>query len=79
MGMTQTPAAERRERILTALRDCKEPLSGSALARELGVTRQVIVQDVALLRRPGRDISTRKATCCPGRRWRAVRVISPAS
>ena len=41
---------ERRTRILELLRDTKEPLSGSALAKELGVSRQIIVQDMALLR-----------------------------
>ena len=41
---------ERRNRILELLREAKTPLSGSALAKELGVSRQVIVQDMALLR-----------------------------
>lgn len=41
---------ERRERILSLLRSAKAPRSGSDLARELGVSRQVIVQDMALLR-----------------------------
>ena len=42
--------AERRERILDLLRQADAPLSGSALAKELGVSRQIIVQDMALLR-----------------------------
>ena len=41
---------ERRNKILELLREAKSPLSGSALAKELGVSRQVIVQDMALLR-----------------------------
>ena len=41
---------ERRQRILELLREAEGPLSGSALARELGVSRQIIVQDIALLR-----------------------------
>ena len=41
---------ERRERILSLLRSANAPRSGSDLARELGVSRQVIVQDMALLR-----------------------------
>lgn len=41
---------ERRERILELLFTAKGPLSGSALAKELGVSRQVVVQDMALLR-----------------------------
>ena len=41
---------ERRTQILELLRETKEPLSGSALAKQLGVSRQIIVQDMALLR-----------------------------
>lgn len=41
---------ERRERILDLLRQTDAPLSGTALAKELGVSRQIIVQDMALLR-----------------------------
>jgi len=41
---------ERRTKIIEILRDSKAPLSGTALAKQLGVSRQVIVQDMALLR-----------------------------
>lgn len=41
---------ERRTKIIEILKNSKAPLSGTALARELGVSRQVIVQDMALLR-----------------------------
>lgn len=41
---------ERRAQILQRLMAAKKPLSGSALAKELGVSRQIIVQDMALLR-----------------------------
>lgn len=41
---------QRRERILELLLAAQRPLSGSTLAKELGVSRQVIVQDMALLR-----------------------------
>ena len=41
---------ERRTQILELLRISKEPLSGTALAKQLGVSRQIIVQDMALLR-----------------------------
>ena len=47
---------QRREALLQMLGDAREPLSGSALARRLGVSRQVIVQDIALLRATNRDI-----------------------
>ncbi len=51
----------RREGILEALRAASEPLSGSALAERCGVSRQVVVQDVALLRERGeRIVSTNR-------------------
>ena len=51
----------RRARILQLLKDCGAPLSGAALAREMGVSRQVIVQDIALIRAEShRILSTNK-------------------
>ena len=41
---------ERREKILQILKESTLPVSGSKLASLLGVSRQVIVQDIALLR-----------------------------
>ena len=46
----------RREQLLKMLRDSTAPISGSALARSLGVSRQVIVQDFALLRAVNKEI-----------------------
>ena len=46
----------RRKTLLDLLAAAEEPLSGSALAKKLGVSRQVIVQDIALLRATNRDI-----------------------
>ena len=43
-------AEERRMKILQLLRERETPLSGSALAKQLGVSRQIVVQDMALLR-----------------------------
>ena len=44
---------ERREKILNLIRTTQTPLSGSALGKQTGVSRQVIVQDIALLRTEG--------------------------
>ena len=44
---------ERRQKIVELLMVADKPLSGSALAKELGVSRQIIVQDMALLRTQG--------------------------
>ena len=49
-------AAERRRSILNALEGADRPLSATALAGELSVSRQIIVGDVALLRASGSDI-----------------------
>ena len=46
----QMSGTERRQRIVELLMVADEPLSGTALAKELGVSRQIIVQDMALLR-----------------------------
>ena len=49
-------AVDRRKEIIKIITASKEPLSGSALSARLGVSRQVIVQDVALLKASGYDI-----------------------
>lgn len=41
---------QRRENLLDILKKCDEPVSGSSLAKSLQVSRQIIVQDIALLR-----------------------------
>lgn len=41
---------ERREAIIEILQNSEEPVSGTALAKQLSVSRQVIVQDIALIR-----------------------------
>ncbi|GFN22928.1 transcription repressor NadR [Thermanaeromonas sp. C210] len=48
-------AAERREKILAIL-GRGQPVTGAQLARWLGVSRQVIVQDVAILRARGSEV-----------------------
>ena len=52
---------ERRKKIIEILHGRKMPVSGTELAAELGVSRQVIVQDIALLRATDKNIlSTNK-------------------
>lgn len=50
-------AAARREQIRRTLSQASAPVSAASLARSLGVSRQVIVGDVALLRAGGVRIS----------------------
>lgn len=47
---------ERRNYILSLLKDSKEPVKGGELSNRLNVSRQVIVQDIALLRAEGINI-----------------------
>ena len=46
----------RREKIIEIMSNQKEPVSGSDLAKKFGVSRQVIVQDIALIRAAGYEI-----------------------
>ncbi len=48
--------SQRREKILNLLRNTSEPLSGGELGGRTGVSRQVVVQDIALLRSQGHKI-----------------------
>ena len=50
-------ASRRRARILDYLRAAQAPLSATALAQKLSVSRQVIVGDVALLRAAGEAVT----------------------
>ena len=47
---------ERRKRIIDILLSSNEPVSGSSLAKELNVSRQIVVQDMALLRASDKNI-----------------------
>lgn len=55
----------RRNQMLKLLRGCSEPISGTALARQFHVSRQVIVQDIALMRAEDKPIlSTNRGYLC---------------
>lgn len=52
---------ERRSKILQKLMESQTPMSGAALAKAFRVSRQIIVQDIALMRAERHDIvSTNK-------------------
>lgn len=56
----------RRKEIIRIIREKGQPVSGTLLAKELGVSRQVIVQDIALLRANGQEIlSTHRGYVLP--------------
>lgn len=48
--------AERRKEIVKLINTGDAPVSGSCLSAKLGVSRQIIVQDIALLKAEGYDI-----------------------
>ena len=48
--------AKRRAEIVQRIQAQAEPVSGQKLAEAYGVSRQVIVQDIALIRAAGYDI-----------------------
>ena len=49
---------ERRSKILDLIKNSKAPISGTELAKKFEVSRQVIVQDIALLRAEENEISS---------------------
>ena len=53
---TVLTGAQRRKKIIDMMRNSAVPISGGALGRETGVSRQVVVQDIALLRTEGHSI-----------------------
>ncbi len=48
--------ADRRKKLLTLMRKSPQPLPGAVLGKETGVSRQAVVQDIALLRTEGHPI-----------------------
>ena len=59
--MEKLKTNERRNKIIEMLETTKEPIKGSDFAKIFGVSRQVVVQDIALLRAKNHNIiSTHK-------------------
>lgn len=57
-------SAQRREKLLNMLWEESRPLSATAIAKEFGVSRQIIVGDVALLRAAGENIAATRGDMC---------------
>ena len=49
---------KRKDNIIQKLQSTDSPVSASSLAKEFGVSRQIIVGDIAILRAEGQDISS---------------------
>ena len=66
---------KRRQEILRYIEESEKPVSGQKLAEIFHVSRQVIVQDIALLRAGDKDIiSTNRGYICREKK-RAVRIF----
>ena len=48
--------SRRRKQIVALLKESSNPLSGTELGKKTGVSRQIVVQDIALLRTEGYEI-----------------------
>ncbi len=73
--MASATGSPRREQLLSILHGADRPISGHELAERMGVSRQVIVQDFALLRAAGHDIlATPRGYVLPHREL-AVRAV----
>jgi len=55
-GVAVLTSEQRRERIITSIEGSKTPLTGTYLAKLYQVSRQIIVQDIAILRAAGYEI-----------------------
>ncbi len=71
----QIAGEERRQKILKYIEQSESPVSGQKLAELFHVSRQVIVQDIALLRAGDREIlSTNRGYVCKDEK-KAVRIF----
>lgn len=67
---------DRRKEIEKLLVEAKEPITGKDLADKFNVTRQVIVQDIALLRAAGADVlATPQGYFIPGHEKQNLEVV----
>ena len=74
MEQTILSGDERREKLLALLLRSDEPLSGGKIGEIYHVSRQVVVQDIALLRSKGHSIVSTPVMCT--RKLQAARIAS---
>lgn len=68
-------AEKRREEILSLIGNTENPIPANVLKERFAVSRQVIVQDIAILRANGYDITSTNRGYVLGRTARATRVF----
>lgn len=66
---------ERRMMIFQTLKTAGGPVSGNSFAKQFGVSRQVIVQDIALLRAEGHEIISTSSGYLMSEPFKATRVF----
>ena len=64
----------RRKKIIETIRENNGPISASALARKYGVSRQIIVGDIELLRAEGYNIIATNSGYIPANQDKSVRI-----
>lgn len=67
--------SERRAKIIDIIRNSETPVPGRQLASVCGVSRQVIVQDMALIRTSGHADSVYEPRICDERAGRGFQSI----
>lgn len=77
MGAGAMKGEQRRQELVRILREAGGPVTGTELARRLGVSRQVVVQDIALLRAQGQEVlsTPRGYLLAPGEADRVGRAV----
>ena len=68
-------AAQRREEIFGIIKGSESPVSANTLAEKFGVSRQVIVQDIAILRANGNTVTATNRGYMADAVTRASRII----
>lgn len=75
-GVRLREAGQRRRRILDWIRSHRVPVRGGELARHFRVSRQCVVQDIAILRAGGENIlATPRGYCLPQKAPRSKRAV----
>ena len=68
-------AEKRREEILSFIGNSEEPIPANSLKDRFHVSRQVIVQDIAILRANGYDITSTNRGYCLNTKLQATRIF----
>ena len=70
-------AADRRKEMLHLLMSEQNPVSGGALAKRFGVSRQIIVQDISLLKAIEKALQTSNIGITPTNDGKVIRLAFP--